>query len=306
MGMWLFKQNIYKNRRDISGLVSIGLGFSNSSDVCSILKMPYKISNSDLSTEFGVLSSIFNDDSSPAAIGWYADWNNKGYWDGNAISMFGACNAFSIILDSVSGGCVSFTTSGPDQASVGVEYSIDNGVTWTNSNGSFVSPRCGFPAPTVPTKYRISSVEQPIVYSNIIEIFPTMTSYNYTSFYERNDPAHPNGGTFSYVDINGTVVNKTLLWSDTCFQFESQVVPYNIVGIDTNTCVGEAPSVTPAGVSYELSNGMQADAPYSYMVPGGTVLTNTFLGGYEVAIICAVSGSVSADSAILITDRGAC
>jgi hypothetical protein len=35
-----------------------------------------------------------------------------------------------------------------------VEYSIDNGVTWTNSNGSFVSPRCGFPAPTVPTKWQ--------------------------------------------------------------------------------------------------------------------------------------------------------
>jgi hypothetical protein len=37
---------------EIYPLVSIGLGFFKSSDVCSILKMPYKISNSDLSTEF--------------------------------------------------------------------------------------------------------------------------------------------------------------------------------------------------------------------------------------------------------------
>jgi hypothetical protein len=60
-----------------------------------------------------------------------------------------------------------------------------------------------------------------------------MTTYSYTGVYEKNDPAHPNGSSFTYVDINGVSKNKLGLWSDTCFTFESQSPPTNKVGIAT-------------------------------------------------------------------------
>ena len=43
-------------------------------------------------------------------------------------------------------GCVSFTIDGtPTPAAVTVQTSTNNGVTWGDSTGSIVSPRCGFP-----------------------------------------------------------------------------------------------------------------------------------------------------------------
>jgi hypothetical protein len=46
---------------------------------------------------------------------------------------------------------------------------IDNGATWTNNTGSFTSPRCDIPTPTVTTRFRMQSVNAPLVYSNEIE-----------------------------------------------------------------------------------------------------------------------------------------
>jgi hypothetical protein len=41
--------------------------------------------------------------------------------------------------------------------------------TWTNNTGSFTSPRCDIPTPTVTTRFRMQSVNAPLVYSNEIE-----------------------------------------------------------------------------------------------------------------------------------------
>jgi hypothetical protein len=57
--------------------------------------------------------------------------------------------------------------------------------------------------------------------------------YSYTGVYDRDDPAHPAGGSFTYVDANGTSINKTNLWSDVCFSFQSQSAPTNKVGVAT-------------------------------------------------------------------------
>jgi hypothetical protein len=68
-----------------------------------------------------------------------------------------------------------FTTSGPAQASITVQTSIDNGATWTNNTGSS-SPRCDIPTPTVTTRFRMQSVNAPLVYSNEIEFIPAASS----------------------------------------------------------------------------------------------------------------------------------
>jgi hypothetical protein len=75
----------------------------------------------------------------------------------------------SITLDSFTGGCFGFTTSGPAQSTLIMQISTDNGLTWINNSGPATSPRCGFAEPTVTSKYRIASVTDPVVYSNIIE-----------------------------------------------------------------------------------------------------------------------------------------
>jgi hypothetical protein len=61
------------------------------------------------------------------------------------------------------------------------------------------------------------------------------TSYSYEGIYELNDPAHPNGGSLTYVDSNGVTQNITTMWSGTCVTFESQSAPTNLV--DVATCV---------------------------------------------------------------------
>jgi hypothetical protein len=45
--------------------------------------------------------------------------------------------------------------------------------TWTNNTGSFTSPRCDIPTPTV-TRFRMQSVNAPLVYSNEIEFIPQL------------------------------------------------------------------------------------------------------------------------------------
>jgi hypothetical protein len=59
-------------------------------------------------------------------------------------------------------------------------------------------------------------------------------------------------------------------------------------------------------VSYQLQNGGQSDATYSYREPGTNTLISTFLGGFETTTICAVNGSVSAESAINVSELGSC
>jgi hypothetical protein len=73
---------------------------------------------------------LVTDNVTKAAPGWYSDGTNKAYWDGNVVSQFQACSVLSI-LNSFTGGCLYFTTSGPAQASITVQTSIDNGATWT-------------------------------------------------------------------------------------------------------------------------------------------------------------------------------
>jgi hypothetical protein len=60
------------------------------------------------------------------------------------------------------------------RASITVQTSIDNGATWTNNTGSFTSPRCDIPTPTVTTRFRMQSVNAPLVYSNEIEFIPQL------------------------------------------------------------------------------------------------------------------------------------
>jgi hypothetical protein len=62
-----------------------------------------------------------------------------------------------------------FTTSGPAQASITVQTSIDNGATWTNNTGSLLALDV-IPTPTVTTRFRMQSVNAPLVYSNEIEL----------------------------------------------------------------------------------------------------------------------------------------
>jgi hypothetical protein len=107
---------------------------------------------------------LVTDNVTKAAPGWYSDGTNKAYWDGNVVSQFQACSVLSIVLNSFTGGCLYFTTSGPAQASITVQTSIDNGA-WTNNTGSFTSPRCDIPTPTVTTRFRMQSVNAPLVYS---------------------------------------------------------------------------------------------------------------------------------------------
>jgi hypothetical protein len=66
----------------------------------------------------------------------------------------------------------------------------------------------------------------------LIQVNPTvvMTSYSYEGFYELNDPAHPNGGSLNYVDINGNTQSLTFMWVGNCQTFSSQSGPTNVIG----------------------------------------------------------------------------
>ncbi len=75
----------------------------------------------------------------------------------------------TVTLDSYNSttGCLYFTIYGtPIPSAVTVLKSTNNGLTWTESTGSIVSPRCGFMAPTV-TLFRLR-LEASGVYSNIL------------------------------------------------------------------------------------------------------------------------------------------
>jgi hypothetical protein len=60
---------------------------------------------------------------------------------------------------------------------------------------------------------------------------PVMTTYSYEGIWETNDPAHPSGGSLSYVDINGVTQNITSMWNGTCVPFDSQTPPTNKIGV---------------------------------------------------------------------------
>jgi hypothetical protein len=135
--MWLFKQNIFKLRRIIEEVItyfSVMFSTAVTSDVCSS-----PTSNLDCSAFCTSSVILVTDNVTKAAPGWYSDGTNKAYWDGNVVSQFQACSVLSIVLNSFTGGCLYFTTSGPAQASITVQTSIDNGATWTNNTGSLLA-----------------------------------------------------------------------------------------------------------------------------------------------------------------------
>ena len=64
-------------------------------------------------------------------------------------------------------------------------------------------------------------------------------------------------------------------------------------------------TTTVTCTEYELQNGAQADAAYSYTNCQGFFISN-FLGGFEATIICAATNTVNADQIISITPGGPC
>jgi hypothetical protein len=136
--MWLFKQNIFKLRRIIEEVITYFCDVFYSSHRMYALLL---LQNLDTVLPFSTSSVILVTDNvtKAAQVGIQMELTKQ---DGNVVSQFQACSVLSIVLNSFTGGCLYFTTSGPAQASITVQTSIDNGATWTNNTGSFTSPRC--------------------------------------------------------------------------------------------------------------------------------------------------------------------
>lgn len=75
----------------------------------------------------------------------------------------------SIVLNYFTNSCFGFTVSGPAQTTLLMQISSDNGATWFSSSGPATSPQCEYAEPAVTSLYRVASVTDPVVYSNIIE-----------------------------------------------------------------------------------------------------------------------------------------
>lgn len=152
---------------------TVYLSTSGTSDsVCAAVSSEYRLSVLPFSATSVILVT---DNVTKAPAEWYSDGTNKAYWDGNVISQFQPCAAqLTITLNSYTDGCLLFTTTGTVPAVLTVQASEDNGVTWSRITGSPVSPRCDVPTPTGPTKYRISSETEPVVYSNEISFTPAV------------------------------------------------------------------------------------------------------------------------------------
>jgi hypothetical protein len=101
----------------------------------------------------------------------------------------------------------------------------------------------------------------------------------------------PNGWYFAY---SGTVLEYV-------YHIESGVI------IEITNCnpVTTTTTTTLICTEYELQNGAQADAVYSYTNCQGFFISN-FLGEFEATIICAATNTVSADQIISITPGGPC
>jgi len=292
---------------------SIQLATYPTTDVCNKIASSYQISN----TTFTASSLIYNIDNSVAATGWYSDGTNKAYWDGTVVSQYQACQLivncdataasggtgvteFIITLDKPAGGIVimDFNAQGvPDKLEI-----IYNGVKKATS-GMTVSNAGPFDnvygSPNIPSTQQATDTDQ---------------------FIGANKGAAPDRRAVftSETGITDIVATRQqLVWFVyTASDYSTaNTVVVRVTGISgtgwdlQRLCTNQspkAPARTPSGRSYELQNGTQSDATYSYMEPGKTVTTQSFMGGFENITICAVSGSVSAESSISVTDIGSC
>jgi hypothetical protein len=92
-----------------------------------------------------------------AAPGWYSDGTNKALGR-KVVSQFVVCSVLSIVLNFHKWLLVLYY-SGPAQASITVQTSIDNGASigQTIQGSLLLSPRCDIPT-TVTTRFRMQSV----------------------------------------------------------------------------------------------------------------------------------------------------
>jgi hypothetical protein len=60
---------------------------------------------------------------------------------------------------------------------------------------------------------------------------PGLMSYSFEGIWETNDPAHPAGGSITYMDENNVKQVKTKMWTGTCFTFIASSAPYNKIGV---------------------------------------------------------------------------
>jgi hypothetical protein len=116
---------------------------------------------------------------------------------------------------------------------------LDNSITYVHDGSSTLVDQILYQVDTGDGNYYSA-------YVNIVvlpEPLPEMTNYSYEGFYELNDPAHPNGGSLKYVDINGVQQTLAPMWSGTCTTFASQSPPTDITG--TGPCTPASPPVEP-------------------------------------------------------------
>jgi hypothetical protein len=76
----------------------------------------------------------------------------------------------------------------------------------------------------------------------------------------------------------------------------------NVPITTTSICVVPDESCT----NYNLQNGGQADATFSYTNCSGVIVNDGYLGGFESTNICAITGSVSADGNVSISSGSFC
>ena len=106
---------------------------------------------------------------------------------------------------------------------------LDNSITYTHNGSETLTDQLIYAVDTGDGNY----------YSAYVNITvapvpaPVMTNYSYEGIYELNDPAHPNGGSLDYVDVNGTTQSLTTMWAGTCVTFASQSAPTNKIGVAT-------------------------------------------------------------------------
>jgi hypothetical protein len=159
----------------------------------------------------------------------YLIWDYRGVTGlvGDAVSISNAAviNINVLANDKIVGGVVGLIIlTAPTNGTAVVE--LDNSITYTHNGSNTLTDQFVYAVNTGGGYNHSANV-------TITVAAPVMTNYSYEGIYELNDPAHPNGGSLDYVDVNGTTQSLTMMWAGTCVTFASQSAPTNKIGVAT-------------------------------------------------------------------------
>lgn len=204
---------------------------------------------------------------------------------------------------------ITLTVAGADSGPYNLYSNLDGYTSAFETGVSKSALLAGYPSALVPDYTTIIRIVSTGDCTNYIDIPLTSTTtttttsipvstFCYDGIWELDDPAHPGGGSVTYINSSGIETTMNNIWLDNPVSIEALSI-VSTVGVIPITCESTTTTTTSspviACVEYTVSTTSASNQNYDYYDCFGVFVPDNSVGGvggYYANTFCAQEGSV--------------